>query len=252
LSDRNNHVPATLFASACPDLGQIAALLGETIMAVTKVEDTPIDRGLNVVIDVSHWQTRIDFKKVAEAGIIGVIGKATQGQTGVDRSYSGHKKKALDAGLLWGAYHFGTGSDGVDQAEHLLDTVKDTKDTLLVLDFEHLPKGSRGRSMGLTEARAFVTHINEVTGRFPGFYSGNDIKEALGATSDPLLAQCWFWLAQYARTPVVPQTWSTWTFWQYTDGNFGHQPHDVPGVGPCDRDTFNGTEENLKKLWLTT
>ena len=150
--------------------------------------------------------------------------------------------------MLWGAYHFGTNSDGVLQATHFLDTVGDTKDTLLTLDFEHNPTGS---SMSLTEARAFVTHINEVTGRFPGFYSGNDIKEALGAGSDPLLAQCWYWLAQYSRTPVVPPAWPTWTFWQYTDGNFGHKPHDVPSVGPCDRDTFNGTEENLKKLWLT-
>jgi lysozyme len=224
-------------------------ILGEEMMAITKLEDTPVDRGLNVVIDISHYNgSRINFTKVAEAGIIGVIHKATQGQAGVDNLYGSNKKKALDAGLLWGAYHFGTDSDGVLQAAHFLDTVGDTKDTLLALDFEHNPTGP---SMSLTEARAFITHINEVTGRFPGFYSGNDIKDALGATVDPLLANCWFWLAQYSRTPVVPPTWPTWTFWQYTDGNFGHKPHDVPGVGPCDRDTFNGTEENLKKLWLT-
>jgi GH25 family lysozyme M1 (1,4-beta-N-acetylmuramidase) len=156
---------------------------GEKIMA--KLEDSVIDRGLNAVIDISHYNgPDIDFKKVAETGIIGVIGKATQGQAGVDKLYSDNKKKALDAGLLWGAYHFGTGSDGVLQAAHFLETVGDTKDTLLVLDFEHNPTGP---SMNLTEARAFVTHINEATGRFPGFYSGNDIKEELGPLSDQVL-----------------------------------------------------------------
>jgi lysozyme len=217
---------------------------------MAKLEATPIDRGLNVVIDISHYNgPNIDFTKVARVGIIGVLCKATQGQTLVDKYYSLNKKKTLDAGLLWGAYHFGDGSDGVHQAVHFLDTVGDAKDALLALDFEHNPTGP---SMSLTEARAFVTHINEATGRFPGFYSGNDIKDALGASSDPVLVKCWFWLAQYSWTPVVPPNWDTWTLWQYTDGGFGHLPHDVDGVGPCDRNTFNGAEENLKRLWLTS
>ena len=105
---------------------------------MAKLEATPVDRGLNVVIDISHYDgPNIDFIKVARAGIIGVLCKATQGQTLIDRYYSLNQKKALDAGLLWGAYHFGDGSDGVHQAVHFLDTVGDTKDTLLALDFEH-------------------------------------------------------------------------------------------------------------------
>jgi lysozyme len=218
-------------------------------MAIAKLEDTPIDKGLNAVIDISHHNgTRINFSKVATAGILGVIQKATQGLTLGDKTYKDNKRKALDAGLLWGAYHFGTASEGVRQAEHFLDVIGDTKDTLLVLDFE---KVKTATLMPLTEARAFVTHINEATGRFPGFYSGNDIKEALQNSSDPILKKCWFWLAQYSRTPVVPSNWDTWTLWQYTDGNFGHLPHDVAGIGLVDRNTFNGTEADLKKLWLT-
>jgi lysozyme len=148
--------------------------------------------------------------------------------------------------LLFGAYHFATGSDGIRQAENFLETVGDDKDTLLVLDFEPNPTGP---SMSLEEERAFVTHIVEATGRFPGFYSGHYIKELLGIGSDPVLAQCWFWLAQYGPTPVVPRNWPKWTMWQYTDGGFGPPPHEVAGIGRCDRDKFNGTEAELRALW---
>jgi lysozyme len=54
--------------------------------------------------------------------------------------------------------------------------------------------------MTLEEARAFVTHIKFELGRWPGFYSGHDIKEALGTSVDPILKNCWFWLAQYGPT----------------------------------------------------
>jgi len=203
--------------------------------------------GLNAIIDVSHYNGEVDFSKIKAAGIAGVIHKATQGQTGVDYTYSTNKAKAKVEGLLWGAYHFATGGEGVEQAEHFLNVAGDDKDTLLVLDFESNPTGP---SMGLSEAHAFVTHVNARTGRFPGLYSGYYVKELLGSNPDPILAQCWLWLAQYGPTPVVPYNWPTWTMWQYTDGNFGLEPHDITGVaGVFDRDTFNGSPRDLYKLW---
>ena len=63
----------------------------------------------------------------------------------------------------------------------------------------------------IEEARAFVTHVQAATGRFPGLYSGHYVKELLGSQSDPLLSKCWFWLSQYGPTPVVPANWPTWT-----------------------------------------
>ena len=202
--------------------------------------------GLNVVIDLSHHNNNVDFVEIAAAGVLGVIHKATQGTTGVDPMYAARRPAALAAGLLWGAYHFGDGSDGVAQADHFLDVVGSDPTTLRVLDFESNPSGP---SMSLEEARAFVTHVQSVTGKWPGFYSGHDIKDALGTGSDPVLASCWFWLSQYGPTAVVPVNWSTWTLWQYTDGANGPDPHDVDGVGYCDRDTFNGDEAQLRALW---
>jgi len=202
---------------------------------------------INAVIDISHHNGNVvNFNKARDDGIIGVIQKASQGQTGRDPTYKSNRKKAVDAGLLWGAYHFATGSDGLRQADNFLEAVGDPAHMLLVLDFEPNPTGP---SMDLEEARAFVTHVRDVTGQTVGFYSGHYIKQLLGTDKDPILAQCWFWLAQYGPTAVVPPNWPTWTMWQYTDGAFGPEPHRVNGVGRCDRDKFNGTEQQLKQLW---
>ncbi|HSQ95337.1 MAG TPA: glycoside hydrolase family 25 protein [Croceibacterium sp.] len=171
---------------------------------------------LNAVIDISHHNSKsLNFKLAKADGILGVIRKASQGTTGRDPIFRTNRKKVHDAGLMWGAYHFANGSDGMQQAVNFLDAVGDPRDVLMVLDLE--PNPTRP-SMNLIEAHAFVTHAHEQTGRWPGLYSGHTIKELLGSSMDPLLANCWLWLAQYGPTAVVPPNWPTRTTWQYTDG----------------------------------
>jgi lysozyme len=203
---------------------------------------------INAVVDISHHNGDVNLQLAKADGIIGVIHKATQGTTMADPMYQTNRTKALNEELLWGAYHFGTGGDGAAQAQFFLNVVGTFDNTLLVLDFE---QNTDGASMSLADARAFVTEVNQVTGRFPGLYSGSYIKQLLGSAKDPVLAECWLWLPEYGPTPVVPANWSTWTMWQYTDGNFGPEPHSVNGIGACDRDKFNGTEDQLRTLWQT-
>ena len=79
----------------------------------------------NVVVDLSHHNADPDFAAARDGGgIVGVIHKATQGLRYRDPTYADRETAAVTAGLLWGAYHFGTGSDGVQQAEHFLDVVQ--------------------------------------------------------------------------------------------------------------------------------
>lgn len=202
--------------------------------------------GLNAIVDLSHHNGNVDLQKARGDGILGVIHKATQGATYVDPMYSINKQKAQAAGLLWGAYHFGTGDDAQKQAEHFLATVSPGPTDLLVLDFE---TNTQGASMTLDQARQFVQIVHNTTGRWPGLYSGIYIKTLLGSNHDPVLANCWFWLSEYGPAAKVPANWPTWTLWQYTDGSVGPQPHTVAGIGSCDRDTFNGTEAQLRALW---
>jgi lysozyme len=202
---------------------------------------------INVVIDISHHNGNVDLNKAKAAGILGVIHKATQGIGMFDSRYETNRQQAQAAGLLWGAYHFGTKANGAAQADFFLSKADADNQTLLVLDYE--PNGNS--TMTLDQARAFVARVEAVTGRFPGLYSGNLIKEQLGGQPvDPILSQCFLWLAQYGnQTNNIPATWPSWTLWQYTDGVAGPGPHSVDGIGPCDRDQFNGTVEQLHKLW---
>jgi lysozyme len=204
---------------------------------------------LNAIVDISHHNTISNISKVQQAGILGIIHKATQGMSYKDPTFSDNRKLIQDAGLLFGAYHFGTSGDASAQADYFLTVAG--SDALPVLDFEPNPQG---HDMSLLEAEQFVHHVFTVTGRYPGLYSGHTIKEALAQAgiSSPdqtELSKCWLWIAQYGPAPLIPKVWGRWTLWQYTDGAAGQGPYSVDGIGRCDRDQFNGTEEELRDLW---
>ena len=205
---------------------------------------------LNAVVDISHYSTVTSFATVRQAGILGVIQKATQGLSYQDPTFATHQSGAVGAGLLFGAYHFGTAGDASAQADYFLDTAGDT--ALLVLDFEANPQGE---SMTLLEAEQFVHHVYTRTGRYPGLYSGSAIKQALSAAGitqpgQTELSKCWLWIAQYSTAPLIPTVWDHWTLWQYTDGAAGSGPYSVDGIGRCDRSQFQGsTADQLSAFW---
>ena len=57
-------------------------------------------------IDVSHFQSAIDWAAVAASGIRFCFIKATEGAGNTDRRFRENWRRAGDAGLLRGAYHF--------------------------------------------------------------------------------------------------------------------------------------------------
>jgi lysozyme len=197
--------------------------------------------GLNVVIDLSHFNTVTSFEEIKTAGIEGVIHKATQGTDWTDPTYDSRCQQAQAAGLWWGAYHFGTNADGATQAQYFLAKVKPGPNDLLALDFEENPASQ----MTVAQAEEFVTEVFNQTGRYPGLYSDDLIDRLLGSDVNTVLANCWFWRAQYeGSSPSVPPTWSNWTMWQYTSAGV------VSGItGYCDRETFNGSVDDLSRLW---
>lgn len=198
-------------------------------------------QGLNVVIDLSHFNTVTSFSDVKTGGVVGVIHKATQSTDWIDPTYAARKQQAEAAGLWWGAYHFGTNTDGAAQAQYFLSKVNPGPNDLLALDFEQNPQSQ----MTIAQAEQFVTEVFNQTGRYPGFYSDGLAGQLLGGNVNSILANCWFWRAEYGgSSPSVPPTWSTWTMWQYTSSG------PVDGISAaCDRDTFNGSMDELSLLW---
>src|SRR5438552_10721308 len=138
----------------------------------------------NSVVNMSHYDlVRADFVAMKSEGVVGVIHEATFPRLQRDWRYSERQTTATQAGLLWGAYHFGDGTNPISQADHFLAVVgsshpltnpapnaeKSRTGVLVVLDFEqngHYPGGS----MSTGQAAGLVVRIKERTGKYPGLY----------------------------------------------------------------------------------
>ena len=202
---------------------------------------------IDAVIDVSHFDGTPDWAKVRASSILGVIHKATQGKSYVDPTFASARTAVPAAGMLWGAYHFGTGDGtGGDQAKFFLDTVQPDAQTLLSIDFEPNPSGT---TMSLQQMLDWIDVVQKATGRWPVVYGGKSLLfGAIGSTQQPVLAQCPLWVAQYTSAPapssIPSQVWKDWTFWQYTETG------KVDGIDVnVDRERFNGTAEELAAKW---
>ena len=204
------------------------------------------------VVDLYHNDQVTSFSQAAAAGIWGVIHKATTGATGVDDAYASRRQTALDAGLLWGAYHWGTAADVEQQVDHFLTIAAPTANTLVALDYEE----TAGNQMTLDQARQFLTLLEEKLGRRAVLYSGGLIKQGLGSTPDPFFGAHRLWLAQYSSKPAVQVSWKTYWLWQYTDSKTGLTPNQIAGIpgdtsGNLDCNSYGGTREQLAAEWAS-
>jgi lysozyme len=224
----------------------------------------------NCVVNLSHYDLmRPDFIRMKAEGIVGIIHEASYPRFDRDGYYRGRQQAAVQAGLLWGAYHYGDATDPVRQADHFLNTVADSyphitgmrpSPVLLVLDFEkngHYPGGT----MRVDQAAAFAQRIYERTGKYPGIYSNEyRIQQVLNdrAVSLPqkrILTRCWLWIANYHYEPRGTGLWSHWHLWQYTgDGKCDLPrngfPKSVANMRKAERNIFRGTRAELESFWV--
>lgn len=262
----------------------LAGLAGLTVPAVTgcagrqappplpvvaQATSRPAPAGLDAVIDISHNVTVTDFALVRRrSNILGVLHKVTEGGDWVDPSYNLRRSQAEAAGLLWGAYHYGTHQySGERQAATFLAAAQPGPATLMALDFE--PNDANWRNtMNLAQAEAFVQAIYQATGRLPLVYThpswadgersgraGVKLRAPVGPSS--ILTRCDLWLADYREEPQVPYAWAQrgWRLWQYAgdeteaDAAYGSVPRAVAGVSHCDRNLFAGDAPALYRFW---
>lgn len=232
----------------------------------------PPDRatlGLDAVIDISHGVTVTDFRQVRQSNILGVIHKASEGGDYADGACAARRPQAEAAGLLWGAYHYGTGQfSGADQAAFFLAASRPGPRTLLALDLE-ANDNNPSNSMTLDQAEDFVRTVARVTGRLPVVYThpiwangdplpGSGLTFGARVTPASILARCGLWVSDYHDSPEVPFGWaaSGWKLWQYAgDESVGRLAYNqttiVQGVSHCDRNLFNGDATALRQFWGT-
>jgi len=223
------------------------------------------------VVNMSHYDMmRPDFTTMKRQGIVGVIHEATYPSFVRDPKYLDRQMGALQAGLLWGAYHYANGSDPVRQADHFLSVVssswaqanpavRPSAGVLLVLDFEkngHYPGGT----MRADQAVAFVERIRERTGVYPGIYSGEyHLAQVLNSArvtpaQRKTLTNCWLWVANYSKEPRATAPWSYWALWQYCgDGKCrlprSAYPIGIANIRKAELNVFRGSRSDLEDFW---
>lgn len=107
---------------------------------------------INAVIDISHYQSQIDWPKLKASGVLAIIHKASEGSDHQDSLYDDHRVKAKAAGLMWGAYHMIDNSDVKEQVKNFLAAAKPDGDTLLAIQWQDLGGGSSGSSSSVDDS----------------------------------------------------------------------------------------------------
>ncbi|KAF7320628.1 Secreted hydrolase [Mycena chlorophos] len=220
-------------------------------------------------IDVSDYQTNIDWTTVKNNGVTFAYIKATEGTSFISDEFSSQYTGATNAGLIRGGYHFAhpDESSGATQASFFLahgggwsgDGITlpgaldiECKCRVVVEIVE--PPINRGRfpdnpdgdeCYDLTAAemvswiKDFSTGYHSATTRYPVIYTTTDWWTSCTGNSAAFAANSPLWIARYASSiGTLPAGWAYTTFWQYADS----------GSNPGDQDMFNGNAAGLKAI----
>jgi lysozyme len=195
-------------------------------------------------IDVSRYQQTIAWDAVKGMKVKNIqLGfafiKATEGIGNVDPQFYRNWKRAKQAGMIRGAYHFfNTLKDGREQAENFIQTVDLEKNDLPpVVDIEQM----NGTSIAVVK-RELKKWLDIVENHYkikPIIYTNVDFyTRNLGKDFDsyPL------WAAHYYQYDE-PRISRSWTFWQHSEEGR------VNGIlSKVDFNVFNGDSTEFRNL----
>lgn len=183
-------------------------------------------------IDVSEWQSSVDFAKAKAAGADFVLLRAgyrgySKGTLKKDVTFDKYASAAIAAGLDVGAYIYSqaiTVKEAQEEADYILGIVKGYDLTLpIVFDFEYAePADSRLRAANLSNKAhtniclAFCERIEEA-GYTAMVYANHSM--LTNDINDEVIAQEYdIWLANYSTSPTLSGSYydCDYSYWQYT------------------------------------
>lgn len=199
-------------------------------------------------VDLSHYNVVEDLEQVAKFGIWGVIHKASEGKSILDKKLEARRFLTQRAGLLWGTYHFIRPGNIVAQVDWYLKNAKVGPNDLMALDWED-------NNVSAVAAKQWLELIQNKIGRKAIVYSGNTAKELIKG-KDTFFGSHRLWLAQFGSSPTVQKSWDSFWGWQFTGDGNGPQPHMVPGIAipgnkGIDINHYGGTKAQFTKEWAS-
>lgn len=164
------------------------------------------------LLDVSHHNGNINWKKVKAAGYKYAIIRAGYGDGNVDKQYYNNIKNAIAAGIPVGIYWFSyawTTEMAKKEAAHVYKLIKDYSITLPVFfDWEY-DSEEKAKAHGVRISKSLMTNMTKAfceylkgKGYRVGYYYNRDY-ENRGVMDHPTFAKLGYykWLARYTSTP---------------------------------------------------
>ena len=198
-------------------------------------------------VDVSRWQGEIDWPKLRTQGANFAFIKATDGGDHLDPMFQTNWRRAKEAGIKRGAYHFFYWCRvASSQAEWFIRNVPKDPDALPpVIDAEYNGQSSckkrLSRAQYVEKITVFSQMLERHYGKRPIIYTAPDFYE------DNLSGELKnhpFWLRSVAAHPSKRYPNRRWVFWQYSGSGLSH------GVdGKIDLNVFSGSENDWHN-WL--
>lgn len=196
-------------------------------------------------IDISQYQGNISWDEVLtindEFPIDFIFLRATMGESGKDRSFSGNWKAVKKKNKLRGAYHyFRPNENSVKQAKNFIKVVDlEPGDLPPVLDIEEMPRNQSMDSLKMGLKR-WLFHVEKHFQVKPVLYSGD---KYFADFLEKEFADYTLWIANYNFWIEKPKP--HWNFWQFSEKGT------VKGIkGPVDLNMFSGDIEELEELCL--
>jgi GH25 family lysozyme M1 (1,4-beta-N-acetylmuramidase) len=194
-------------------------------------------------IDVSYWQSQIDWAQVARDGVKYAFIRVSDGSTFIDPRFQENWAGARAAGVKRGVYQFfRSNADPIEQANILLDQMGPLLpgDLPPVIDVE----STDGQSPATVARKVgqWIDHVEARLGVKPIIYTGPYFWR--DSVRSDVFANHPLWIAHYGTDcPLTPPPWSMWTFHQFTDRGR------VAGIrGQVDTNLFAGTMADLEAL----
>lgn len=211
------------------------------LLACDSVTDRRTDYAVHG-IDVSHYQSYIDWPSIARQDIDFAFVKASEGVSLRDSLFCDNWEGMQAAGILRGAYHFYRPRvSAIEQALNFFRVVNmNVGDLPPVLDVEVLDGATKAELivgiktwLWMAELHYGIKPILYTNIKFYNKYLAGHFDEF------PL------WIARYNSREPTLACGGKWQIWQY--GNRGR----VEGIeGDVDLNVFHGTREELERLCL--
>ena len=187
-------------------------------------------------IDVSKFQGRINWRKVARSGMAKFVYiKATEGTSNRDPYYKANVDSARAAGLLVGSYHvYSSKTTAYQQFDNFKSVVvKKKQDLIPVLDIE----GHHSGRLNMARVDKILELMENHYGVKPMIYTSETLYKQ--HFSGKKYRAYHIFVAKYKGTPSV-----RYTLWQYSEKG------QVPGIaGKVDRDRFHPSH-SLADLYM--